>query len=74
VVEHTLWLAKAHSLAKGLDLFPCSLSKSGLEEVVVHSPWLAKDNEPASHRLDLHSRVQIVLAYELVESRGPPWV
>jgi hypothetical protein len=40
----------------------------------VHSPWLARANEPASHRLDSHTRVQIVLAYELVEPRGPPWV
>jgi hypothetical protein len=38
----------------------------------VHSPWLARANEPASHRLDSHTRVQIVLAYELVEPRGPP--
>jgi hypothetical protein len=40
----------------------------------VHSPWLARDNELASHRLDSHSRVQIVLACKLVEPRGSPWV
>jgi hypothetical protein len=40
----------------------------------VHSPWLARTNEPAPHRLDSHSRVQIVLAYELVEPRSAPWV
>jgi hypothetical protein len=46
----------------------------GCGEVVVHSPWLAKANEPAPHRLDSHIGVQIVLACELVEPRGPPWV
>jgi hypothetical protein len=40
----------------------------------VHSPWLARANEPAPHRLDSHTRVQIVLVCELVEPKGPPWV
>jgi hypothetical protein len=40
----------------------------------VHSPWLAKANEPAPHRLDSHTRVQIVLACELVEPRDLQWV
>jgi hypothetical protein len=38
----------------------------------VHSPWLARANEPASHRLDSHIRVEIVLACELVEPRDLP--
>ena len=40
----------------------------------MHSPWLAKANELASHRSDSHSCVQIVLACELVELGGLPWV
>jgi hypothetical protein len=40
----------------------------------VHSPWLARANEPAPLRLDSHTRVQIVLACELVEPKGPPFV
>jgi hypothetical protein len=34
----------------------------------VHSPWLARANEPTPHRLDSHTRVQIVLACELGSS------
>jgi hypothetical protein len=34
--------------------------------------WIAKANEPAPHRLDSQTRVQIVLALELVEPKGPP--
>jgi hypothetical protein len=40
----------------------------------MHSPWLARANELAPHRLDSHTRAQIVLTCELVEPRGPPWV
>jgi hypothetical protein len=40
----------------------------------VHLPWLARANEPVRHRLDSRTRVQIVLAWELVEPRGTPWV
>jgi hypothetical protein len=36
----------------------------------MHSPWLARANELAPHRLDSHTRVQILLACELVEPRG----
>jgi hypothetical protein len=36
----------------------------------VHSPWLARANEPAPQRLDSRTRVQIVLACELVEPMG----
>ena len=35
---------------------------------------LARANELALHRLDSHTCIQIVLACELVEPRGPPWV
>jgi hypothetical protein len=71
VVEHTLWLAKAHSPAWGLVLFLVRYQNLGCGEVVVHSPWLARANELAPHRLDSHTRVKIVLACELVEPRGP---
>jgi hypothetical protein len=44
----------------------------GCREVVVHTLWLAKANEPVPHWLDSDTRVQSVLACELVEPRGPP--
>jgi hypothetical protein len=40
----------------------------------VHSRWLARANEPAPHRLESRTHVQIVLTCELVEPRGTPWV
>jgi hypothetical protein len=38
----------------------------------VQTLWLARANEPTPHWLDLDTRVQSVLACELVEPRGPP--
>jgi hypothetical protein len=39
----------------------------------VHTPWFAKANKYAPHRLDSHTSVQIVLACELVEPRDLQW-
>jgi hypothetical protein len=44
----------------------------GCGEVVVHTLWLAKANEPAPHWLDSDTHVQSVLICELEEPRGPP--
>ena len=40
----------------------------------MHSPWLARANEPALHKLDSHTGIQVVLACELVELRGSQWI
>jgi hypothetical protein len=40
----------------------------------MHIGWIAKANEPTPHRLDSHTRVQIVLALELPVSWLSPGV